>query len=678
MWAPTPQTDNRHVSRFGRLNGISGLNEPRRLEIAPYTAANILRAPDPGNGNPYYNRNQFSGSLGGDIRYGLTSDFTLTATINPDFGQVEADPAMINLTANENFFSERRPFFIEGSDIFRFGDTRTFSRYGNPATFYSRRIGRSPQGSPGRAGLEADFTNMPDQTTIATAVKVSGKTASGWSVGILDAITLQEKALFTTPSGSEQSVAVEPATNYLVTRAKKDFNSGSTYIGGFASAVNRRIGGTYFENFLRSSAYTAGGDFEHYFLKRNWVASGTISWTTINGTPEAMQLAQRSPVRYYNRVDSGRLSIDPDRTSLSGYATEMSIQKRGGEDRWLGSLTYAEASPGYETNDLGFQNRADYRAVNGGVVYRNTRPEKVQYYEYWLFSAHTWNFDGDRINKNIGTGGFIRFKNMWHANYNMNYNGRQFSDRISRGGPLVELPVNGNMNMNISSNPNKSLAYNAGTFMRRDTEGGYNRNFWAGFRVQPTPWLQFSFAPELMLQRNMYQYIATVADAAASQTFGRRYVFSEIDQTTLLGNFRLNWTFSPSMSLQTYVRPYISTGRYRNFKELQAPGTRRFAVYGRDTGTISRANGRYTVEPDGSGESAFSFNAPDFNFRSIQGNAVFRWEYTRGSTIFLVWQQQRSDLAHDGGFNPGRDLGELFRTRPTNVFLVKVSYWFGS
>ncbi|MEX0660471.1 MAG: DUF5916 domain-containing protein [Balneolaceae bacterium] len=677
FWAPTSQNENRLVSRFGRLNGIRGLEEPTRLEIMPYAAGNLLRAPDSETGDSFYNRNQFGGSLGGDIRYGLTSDITLTATINPDFGQVEADPSVINLTANESFFSERRPFFLEGNDIFQFGSTKTYSSYGNPITFYSRRIGRAPQGSPSRAGENAQFTDQPDHSTIATAVKLSGKTTSGWSIGALNAFTLQENARYQTPSGTNENIAVEPVTNYLVTRTKKDFNDGNTYTGGFFSAVNRSINGTYFEDFLRSSAYLGGADFEHNFSDRNWVTSGTISYSAINGSEESINLAQQSPARYYNRVDSDKLDLDSGKTSLTGFATEMSLQKQGG-DNWLGSITYSEVSPGYEINDMGFQNRADYRAFEGGVVYRDTNPSKLQYYEVFLFTSNAWNYDGDHINYGYGNGGFVRFNNQWTTNYNFNYNPRENSDRLTRGGPVMMNPSNINFNINVDSNPNRPVSFNMGTFQNYGEDGGAEQNYWAGVRLSPMSSLQISFSPEFILSKNMAQYIRTVEDDGAEFTYGNRYVFSEIDQKTLVANIRLDWTFSPTMSLQTYVRPFISSGKYSNFKELAAPRTFDFNRYGEDSGSISENGGEYTVDPDGTGSSNFTFGNPDFNFRSIQGNAVFRWEYRPGSTFYLVWQQQRDDFAATGNFDFGEDMGELFRSKPTNVFLVKASYWFGS
>jgi hypothetical protein len=709
FWAPTPQKDTGIVSKFGRLQGISDLSQPGRLEITPYVSGRLLRAPDPGDGNPFYSRNQPGGSVGGDIKYGLSSNMTLTATINPDFGQVEADPATINLTANESFFSERRTFFLEGNDIFQFGNTSTYSRFGNPGTFYSRRIGRVPQGSPTRAGIDAEFTDYPDFTRIAAALKLSGKTKSGWSVGVLDAFTIQENARYITPGGTEGKFVAEPAANYIVARVKKDFNAGNTYFGGFGSAVNRNLKDTYFRDYLRSSAWLGGVDFEHNFHNRNWVTSGTISYSSINGTSDAIEIAQRSPVRYYNRLDSGKLSVDPGKTNLNGFATEVSLHKRGGDSPWLGSLTYSEVSPGYETNDLGFQNRADYRAVNSVLVYRNTEPEILQYYEHYTYAVHAWNYDGDRISHGYGAGSFIRFKNLWYTYYELHYNAGSFNDRLSRGGPVMSQPKGVNLSLDVGSNPNKKLSYETDINMNTNTAGGFARNFEVNVTLQPITWLHLTFSPEFNQRRDVSQYITTVADPAATATYGHRYVFAEIDQTTLTAEFRLNWTFTPVMSLQTYIRPFISSGRFKNFKELSAPRTHDFEVYGKDTGTIIRMDGAYQVTPaENASAGTFQFSDPDFNFRSIHGNAVFRWEYMPGSTLFLVWQQQRENffevwrdlgemfkcserpatgLEVRGGewcgapvqalFQVRRDLGEMFRTKPVNVFLVKISYWFG-
>ncbi len=677
FWAPTSQSSNRLVSRFGTLTGINNLESPRRLEITPYSAANLVQAPDPGDGNPLYERNSFEGKIGGDLRYGLSTDLTLTMTVNPDFGQVEADPAVINLTAHETFFDEQRPFFLEGNEIFQFGRTQSFNYFGNTMPFYSRRIGQSPQGRPDLAGIDADHFEAPDYTRIASAVKLSGKTGSGWSVGILDAFTLEETAPVILQDGVQQKLAVEPASNYLVSRLRKDFNEGDSYLGGFGTAVNRRVDGTYFESFLRSSAYQLGGDLEHNFGNGEWVASGYFVLSTIQGSTEAIERAQTSPVRYFNRVDSDHLSVDPEKTRLSGYSTEFSIQKRGG-DRWLGSLTYNESSPGYEANDIGFQTRTNYRTINSALIYRNPSPDRLQYYEFWLAQVRGWNFDGDKISRFQGGGGFIRFRNLWSINFAVNYNPQRADDRLTRGGPIMMRPSDQSFNINLNSNPNRSLSLHTGMFHSKNGEGGYNHNFWGGINTQPVPWLQLGISPRISFSNNVFQYITTVSDPEASDTFGYRYIFSDVEQVTYSTTMRVDWTFSPTLSLQTYLRPFISSGKFSNFKELAEPSTHNFNRFGEDLGDIVKTDGIYIIDPDGSGESLITFADPDFNFRSIQGNAVLRWEYRPGSTLFFVWQQQRQHSVNRGAFDFSGDMRELLSASPTNVFLVKASFWLGS
>ena len=696
FWSPTPADASGFVSNYGELVGIKDIEEPRQLELAPYVSTNLTRAPTEA-GNPFYQRNDFTNSIGADLKYGLTSDLTLTATINPDFGQVEADPAVINLSAFETFFPEQRPFFLEGTDIFEFGRTNTFNSYGNPITFYSRRIGRNPQGNLSsyngfndQAAFNPDsarsrFTDPPDQTTIAAAAKLSGKTQSGWSIGVLDAYTVKEKSPFQVDQGpvmgtSEGKFPVEPATNYFVGRTKKDFNSGNTYVGGFLSAVNRSINDTYFDSFLHRSAYITGVDFEHSWNDRSWTLSGTFSGSQVNGSRFALLRTQLSPVRYYNRVDSDKLSVDQDKTSLNGFATEVSLQKSGG-DHWRGSLTYSEVSPGYETNDMGFQNRANYRSVSYSVMYRENTPDRLRFYNLWTFGGQAWNYDGDHITNWYNIGSYIQFNNLWSFNFNINLNGKQVSDRLTRGGPIAENPRSWNFNVNINSNQTKRVSFNVGAFNRWDNSGERSTNIWGGIRTRPSTNIQLSLSPSISFFNGTDQYVTTVPDPLAARTFGSRYVFANIDQTTLSTTLRLDWTFTPDISLQTYLRPFISSGDFRDYKEFTTPGKHDFDIYGDDTGTIEfdESTGIYTVDPDGSGPAGeFLFGNRDFNFRSVQTNTVFRWEYKPGSTLFLVWQQDRSDFSTLNNFRFGRDFNDLLHAEPTNVFLVKLSYWIGT
>ncbi len=698
FWSPTPQSESGSVSLFGRLNGIRDLNEPRRLEITPYTSSVLESAPG-NSANPYYERNELDGNFGGDIKYGVTSDLTLTATINPDFGQVEADPATINLSQFEQFFPERRPFFLEGNEIFRFGGTRSFNNFGNPNTFYSRRIGRAPQGDISSARVfdgdtlydasqaNSVFTDVPNQTRILGAAKLSGKTKSGLSIGTLYARTVEEESPYTVNFNNgttqEGNFIAQPSNNYLVTRLKQDFNGGNTVIGGFFSGMNRDINNTYFEPRLHSSAFITGADFEHGWKDRSWIVSGTASVSSVSGTKEAITRTQNAPQRYYQRVDSDGLSVDPDKTSLNGLASELSLQKASGE-HWTWSVTGSIVTPGYETNDVGFQNRADYRAISTGLQYQENDPKRLQSYQLWSYTTHAWNFDNDLISRGYNAGGWFQFKNLWSFNINGNANFDTISDRITRGGPTFKMPGSWNFNFNINSNRSKKVSGGTGQFHREDRVGEYDHFYWGYISLRPTTFIQITIEPEYGVQNDVDQFVQTRAqgDAAldANNTFGNRYIFSDIRQANFSTEFRLNWTFNTKMSLQTYVRPFIAAGEYYNLKEFNNPGGFGFDIYGEDKGTITRnSDGTQTVDPDGSGgEAPFDVRRLDFNVTSLQGNAVFRWEYRPGSTLFLVWQQQRDGFRPNGEFNFGEDFGNLFNPEPTNVFLVKLSYWFGS
>lgn len=697
FWAPTSQSASGSVSLFGRLNGIRDLEEPRRLEITPYVSSVLERAPGNPN-NPYYNENELDANIGGDIKYGVTSDLTLTATLNPDFGQVEADPATINLSQFEQFFSERRPFFLEGNEIFRFGGTKTFNNFGNPNTFYSRRIGRSPQGNLSEANrfsgnslydpsqTNSTFTNTPNQTKILGAAKLSGKTKSGLSVGTLYARTLEERSNYTANldngNTTKGNFIAQPSNNFLVSRLKQDFNSGNTVVGGFFSGMNRDIGGTYFENRLHNSAFISGADFEHGWNDRSWIVSGTASVSSVFGTTDAITRTQNAPQRYYQRIDSEGLSVDTNKTSLSGLASELSLQKASGE-HWTWSVTGSMVTPGYETNDIGFQNRADYRAVSTGIQYQENDPKFLQFINLWSYTTHAWNFDNDLIARGYNAGGYFQFKNLWSFNINGNANFDTISDRVTRGGPTFMMPGSWNFNFNINSNSSKRLSGGIGQFHREDRVGEYDHYFWGYLSYRPTTFIQISVEPEYGYQNDVDQFILRreQADNALdeNQTFGNRYIFSDIKQTDFSTSFRLNWTFNTKMSLQTYVRPFIASGKYSKLKEFNNPGGFGFDVYGEDKGSVTQnADGSYNVDPDGAGgEDEFNVRPLDFNVSSLQGNAVFRWEYSPGSTFFLVWQQQRSGFRPNGEFNFGNDFGNLLDPEPTNVFLVKFSYWFG-
>jgi len=674
-WSPWVPDGRGFVSRFGDLAGLVDVPTPQRLELVPYVSSKLTRAPG-SSADPFFKSNDFRPSVGADLRYGLPVGLTLTATINPDFGQVEVDPSVVNLTAFETFFPEKRPFFLEGSDVFSFGQINTRNDFGSQRYFYSRRIGRQPQRFPSGA----EFFNTPDQTTIATAAKVTGKNGP-WTIGLLDAVTPEEHADILTVAGDEPgertTTPVEPLTNYFVGRVKRDFGNGATTIGSMLTSTLRRVDNSVFQDLLRSSATFGGADFQAATQGRQWVVSGFLAESRVAGSKEAISATQLNSSHYYQRPDADYIEYDPNRTSLAGHIGEIAVAKNGA---WYGSLALKEASPGLELNDMGFQGRTDYRAVSTFFGYQSFQANKrFRDYGAYAYSNQTWNFGGDQILNGFAGGAYATFLNLWNVGLQGGVNPSYTSDRFTRGGPLAKVPASWNANVNGQSDTRKPIWLNWFLAYAHDESGGHSEDFNVGADMRPTSFLHVTVGPGLNRTRSTGQFVRSVSDALATSTYGRRYVFANLNQTTLSMDTRIEWTFTPLLSLQVYAQPFVSAGRYSAFKEFAAPKTYDFAVYGKDRGTISRSSsGVYTVDPDGAGLSpAFGFGDPNFNVRNLRGNAVLRWEYRPGSALFVVWQQQREGFEPIGDFSAGRDIGDIFRTVPTNVFLIKATYWLG-
>ena len=368
------------------------------------------------------------------MKYGLTSDLTLDMTVNPDFGQVEVDPAEVNLTAFETFFSERRPFFVEGSDLFTFGRSRALNNFGVPTVFRSRRIGRSPQLALG--GPEYGFVDAPEQTTITGAAKLTGRTTGGWAIGALDAFTTREHARYLDTLGVEREADVEPPTHYFAGRVRRDLRDGNTTVGLLGTAVNRSIDDDRLRGLLRSDAYIGGVDLAHAWFDRRWAFDAAMTGATVIGSPAAIASTQRSSARYFQRPDHGDYATyDPTRTHLDGYGFDASIAKRSGK-HWRGSLAYVSRSPGYEANDLGFETRADFRGLSSIVYFQQNTPGRLlRSYSVLPYFNQMWNFGGDRVYESYATAFNGTFTNFWAFNFTATLNASVADDRLTRGGP---------------------------------------------------------------------------------------------------------------------------------------------------------------------------------------------------------------------------------------------------
>ena len=658
-WSFTPREQAGGIPRFGHLVGIDNIATGKKLEIMPYVVArseNIDRS-----GNPFRDSHEMNGDAGLDLKYRVTSNMTLDATVNPDFGQVEVDPAVINLTAFETFFPEKRPFFVEGSELFNFGTDGTNS------VFYSRRIGRQPSLAPPYA--ERD---VPDATRILGATKLTGRTGGGWAMGVLDAVTQRENARFVAPDGTEGSLVAEPLTNWFAGRLRREARGGLTSVGGFLGAVNRGELEGALDNFLRKSAYTGGIDFSHQWAQRNWTLQGFIASSHVTGSRSAMIATQQLPYHYFQRPDADHLELDSAATSLTGFAGSAILGHRIGR-HWNMSSSFNTISPKYEISDLGFQRRADRVDLQQSVSYVETRPGRFRRYQANVTGLVEHNYSWEPISSRLFVNTFVQFLNYWSANLNLS-NGfpGTVDDRLTRGGPRAERPPYYSMNAGISSDPRKALVFNFGNFLQTGPGDGSFNDWFADVQFKPRPNIDMSVGPSISWDKSEAQFLGRVTDPAATRTYGARYIFASVDQTTLSIDTRVNYTFSPTLSLQVFAQPFIASGKFGPAKEFAEPGKFKFLVYGKDVGVIS--DGR--IYPNGT-QSPISFGVPqpDFNIGSLRGNAVMKWDWRPGSTMYLAWQQTRNSFQPTGEFAFGHDLDTLFNARPDNIFLIKVSYW---
>jgi hypothetical protein len=684
-WAFMDPTVPGTASRFGMLAGLDGLDPPRRLELLPYTSGSLTRAPT-ADANPFQRAWDPGLATGLDFKAGLPSGLTLTGTVNPDFGQVEVDPAQINLTAFELFFPEQRPFFSEGSDVFQFGSVQSLNSYSFEEFLYSRRIGRAPQRSLPPSQFLA--TDAPDQTTVLGAGKVSGRTDGGWTLGVLNAVTAREQARVLTSDG-EDHITVEPLTNYATTRARRDLRQGRTVIGGMVNALHRDLSDDGLQPLMHQAAYTGGIDFSHRWGNQRWVVSGYLAGSHVSGSEAALSRTQRSSSRYFMRPDAEHLELDPDRTALTGSMTHVALQRSGD---WDMSLGYKQASPGFEMNDTGFQGRVDYRAVTTFAGKRHFSPRGVfRSASYAVGSTHVWNFGGDPLADQYRIMGNGQFRNFWTFGLGGGVDREAMNDRLTWGGPLARSPSSRTLNLMLGTDPRRTVQVMSNATLQRGADGSRQNQGQATVSLRPTPSTQFQIGPSLARNINNRQFVRTFADPDAEATFGQRIVFAELRQTTVSANIRLDHTFTPNLSLQLFAQPYVSAGAYSGMKEFTTPGESDFAVYGSDRGAVCSYDRAYVIHPtdafdcpsvaptaaEAAQDGAWLVPNPDFTFRSLRGTAVVRWEYRPGSTLFVVWQQDRSGRHPHGDLQWSRDSGGLFGEPGRNTLMMKATYWIG-
>jgi hypothetical protein len=665
-WAPWPKEASQEVSLYGTLVGVQDIGPQRRIELLPYlligTQLYEADAGDPLNESP-----DMVAGMGADAKIGLGSNFTLAATVNPDFGQVEADPSQVNLGAGEIFFAEKRPFFLEGTDIFRFSLGQGDGDGSVETLFYTRRIGAPPHDEP-----DADFVDMPDVTTIYSAGKLSGKTASGWSLGLLDAVTGQESATVSTADVTSEPI-IEPFTNYAVGRVRKDLREGRTTIGGAVTAVNRSLEGTRLD-WLHDQAYTGGLEMSHRFWNDIWGADLRLASSWVHGSPEAIDETQRSSVHWYQRPDADHLDYDPTRTSLAGSALLWSFGKNAG-GHWRFATGGDGRTPGFEANDIGFQRASDYYVNWWWAQYREDEPGELL--RQWALNSNLWRV-WDTAGVHYSTGGNMNgnldFLNYWGlgGGGGVNYN---VQDRDAlRGGPLLRRDPQYVGWFNGWSDTRKPVSGNLNGF------GGitpaadqWNWALSALVGVQARSNLEVSLGPTVAMQTTDDQYVDEVADTMGDP----HYVLARIRQVTTALTVRASYTVSPTLSVQLYAQPFVSAGRYGEYKEPLAPQADDHDARYQLIDDYSDMDGVRSVDSDGDGATDYSFELADFNVRELRSNLVMRWEYRPGSTLFLIWSHGRTSEGPDGRFLLSEDLADLADEPGEHVVLAKLNYWFG-
>jgi len=671
IWQPSSKKNSGWVSQFGELKGLKNLKSRKVADLIPYAVARTDRF-EKEQGNPFKSsgkKNQLDVGLDGKI--GLTNNLTLDFTINPDFGQVEADPSEVNLTSFETFFQEKRPFFIEGKNILSFPLMFGDGDLASENLFYSRRIGRRPHYSP--EPNDGEYLKAPEFTSILGAAKITGKTKTGWSLGILESLTSDEYAHIS--NGQQRSEMIEPFTNYSIGRIQKDFNNGNTLLGGVFTSVNRNLDEEQL-NYLHKSAYTGGVDFVHKWHNKDWEFDISSYFSRVEGSTEAISETQKSWIHGFQRPDATHLEFDSTQTSLSGQGGKIVFSKNGGKLKFMAATAWK--SPGLELNDIGYMRQADnilevvwvgYRIYEPFSIFRNLNLNFNQWTE--------WNFAGDLTGPGGNVNAHTQLKNYWNFHIGGNINGAGLSTTELRGGPALKYSGSKNLWVAFGSNEQKKLTAEAefSVFQGDEKNSKKMLSYGVSLGYRPSKNLKITLSPNYTSNNDELQYV-TQQDYVNKTD----YLFARINQKTLSTSIRINYMITPDLSIQYWGQPFFASGKYSEFKRITNSRadkyTDRFALFDNTELAYVNSDEIYRVS-DQTGNPLYTFDQPDFNVKEFLSNMVVRWEYLPGSTIYLVWSQTRNQSVSNGNFNFHNDFTKLFDEKPYNVFLLKMSFRLG-
>ncbi|MEW5846368.1 MAG: DUF5916 domain-containing protein [Bacteroidota bacterium] len=671
FWQHVPKDAPGFVHLFGELHGLKGLTPKRQIEVAPYVVTKT-ESFKPEEGNPFMTGRRNGLNAGVDAKIGLTNNFTLDLTVNPDFGQVEADPAMINLTEFETYFEEKRPFFIEGSNLLSFPLMFGDGDLASNNLFYSRRIGRAPQHYPELDDNE--YARVPSNTTILGAAKLTGRSSNGLSVGLLESVTGNAYANIDS-AGYRYHQMVEPLTNYTVATAKQEYNSGNTIVSGMATSTNRSLTGILKDEYHRN-ALSAGIDLVHMWANKKYMVAAKLFGSHVNGTKEAILLTQTSSARYFQRPDIKHVRLDSSRSSLTGTGGLLQFGKVGeGHLRYMTAVAWR--SPQLEINDIGFVQNVDdiFQVLWVGIRYW----EPTKLYRWFNVNINQWtgwNFGGESTYKGGNINLNLQLPNYWFIGGGINYNGENLSASELRGGPAIKLPGGINYWLSLNSDGRKNLIFGASNSAYL---GNYNSsrssNYSFSITYKPLKSLLVRVSPSYSKSKSELAYVTNV-----STLNDTRYVRASLDRNTWVMSLRVEYSINPDLSVQYYGRPYFTTGRYSNFKYITNPRAHkysdRYSQFTTSQISYDSNNEEYLVDENTDGTTDYSFSNRDFNYLNLQSNLIVRWEYRPGSTVYFVWTHGKENFESVYSNSIGDDVDNLWDSHPHNIFLVKFSYRF--
>lgn len=678
-WILVPRNGTGWASRFGRLVGITGVQPSRRLELVPYVASDATTRPIEDPRDPFAASRSSGMRAGGDVKMGLGPGLTLDATINPDFGQVEADPAEVNLSAFETFFDERRPFFVEGSALF---DPP------GPGWFYSRRIGAAAGATP-----DADYVDETARTTILGAAKVTGRLSSGLSLAVLAAVTDRVYARFvdtahvaTAPDGNPISVpersgraVVAPRVGYGVARLQQQFGANASTAGVIVTATRRDMSANDFAaSVLTRAAYTGGVDWRLRWQRGRYDWSGFAGGSYVAGDTAALADLQQSSRHYFQRPDADHVRLDRLRTSMRGFTAGTGVSKLAGNWRW--DVDLSTESPGFELNDVGRLVTADDIDLFGDIRYLHTRPgPRLHSWELGAHAGTSWNYGRLRTTDFVELNGDVTLKNFWEIDAEAWHAPRTFDDLLTRGGPVMQTGSRSGACLSLESSARHKTQWEVGGCVERGELGGSFSELSATLSFRPGTQWELSLEPEYFARIDPRQYVTTQErPPGVTETFGQRYIFATVDRSQLALRARLNYAVTPDLTIESYAEPFVSSGTYRRFGELVAPRSRFLRAYGTNHTAIDRtADGSYSVTDTLASGSVdeFTLDNEDFDVLSFRSNLVVRWEWRAGSTLYLVWQQDRhADDEVARAVRPHR-LWRTMGARGANLFALKATYW---